>query len=1534
MNLQPEPSLGETTEANHGSHPGCRRRRHPVCAAGILPAAEPARSLYHQARTTGRWYVRRHGCCWVVALMLLGGLLGKALAQTVQVTPVGQWPGHARGPAYGVVISGSYAYVAAAEAGLMVIDVSSPADPAWVGGISTMVPSLFYEQAYGVTVAGNYAYVAVSACDAKGSPCFSSLQVIDVRDPANPVWVGGCDTPGDVLHVAAAGNYAYLAITNVDGSGSLQVIDVSNPAKPVRMGRCDTPGSARGVAVVGDHAYVADGAGALQVVDVRDPAKPLRVGGCGTFGEPQGVAVAGNYAYVAAGDAGLQVIDVRDPANPVRVGGRSDFGSVDRVAVAGNYAYVLGGSMGLRRIDVSNPANPVWVGNYSSFRGPTMGIAVAGNYAYVAAHEGGLMVFDVKGPGQPVRVGLNHTHGVALDVAMADGYAYVADSSSGLEVIDVQNPTNPVWVGAFASDSYQDWSAQAMAVTRDRVYVVTDYGALNVLEVRSPAKPVLVGSSAGIQWLTGISAMSVVSNRAYVASVGALQVVDVSNPSNPVLEGSASTWDWGDQRWVRGVAVAGNYAYVAAGSDLLVIDVSNRANPVRVGIAGLSFLRGNAYGVAVAANYAYVAIGTRPAIGDLQGSMQVIDVTNPTRPVRVGGCDTPGYAVSVVARGGYAYVATQRYRSGSLQVIDVRNPANPTWVGGHDTLSWAQSVAVAGNYAYVAVMDRGLQIFHVGRPPVPPPTLASVRAQQRPGTTLVDVDYELGPAGGEAAAVSVAFSRNGGLSYDLAPQPGTLSGAAGGSVTSGTRRLTWDAGQTLPAGTFGSNFRARLTATSPGGSVSTESAGFALDLNRQPDLVVENVVFNPAALVAGGPVTVSFRIRNLGPGACVATQARLRLSADNVLTRYDLPLAPLDVFIPSLAAGGQHDFNGGFTVPTITPAGNYYVGVFADQDNRANQRDVVNDAGLSAARLRVDGGGVARPLITRQPLDQTVTASETVVFSVEATGSGALSFQWRFEGNRIVGATGPRLTLAGVTLRQAGIYTVEVSNAGGTTASDPARLTVNPSPDAPIPLPTRPTSGILLMEGFDPSWPTVVISHGWQLLQLGWKPEPPEWMTEMKVAVENRLRDEGSPPQRANVLLYWWPDAWTWTVHQAGAFAFDEGFALARQLDERLPSDYTGKLHFIGHSFGTVVNAVAVNQLLNRRRQLVVHQVTLLDAPILAAGVDENTYHGILVPDERVLWVDNYIADLGTGRFIWGTAPNGGFVLPSSHSAITDWYTESIKTSDLTWGFRNSVLLPGWENRPEPQEWSASLRPTTLKSALMEGGLTALDGVRAVEGVVEDSVWSGTVWLAGKVLNQNRGVVRLITSLLPMPAGQVRLAGPDDPGTASSAFAMDVAIPEEATTLAFDFLFTDPGQGDWLTVEFNDDLLWSFRGEEFFGAELQRTRIPVGHLAGRAGVITVTLHRAGAASAEALVSGFEFQGPDRPRLEAPRQISNAAFGFDLAGGLANQYRVESSTNLMDWQGLTNVLCTVPRVTITDTPATGVSLQFYRAVSVP
>jgi hypothetical protein len=116
-------------------------------------------------------------------------------------------------------------------------------------------------------------------------------------------------------------------------------------------------------------------------------------------------------------------------------------------------------------------------------------------------------------------------------------------------------------------------------------------------------------------------------------------------------------------------------------------------------------------------------------------------------------------------------------------------------------------------------------------------------------------------------------------------------------------------------------------------------------------------------------------------------------------------------------------------------------------DNGAKFDVVVsNSAGSktsSMATLTVNAAAVG-PTITAQPLNQTVNAGQTATFSVTATGTAPLSYQWQKNTANIGGATAASYTTpATVTTDNGAKFDVVVSNAVGSQTSSTATLTVN-----------------------------------------------------------------------------------------------------------------------------------------------------------------------------------------------------------------------------------------------------------------------------------------------------------------------------------------------------------------------------------------------------------------------------------------------------------------------------------------------------------
>ncbi len=120
-----------------------------------------------------------------------------------------------------------------------------------------------------------------------------------------------------------------------------------------------------------------------------------------------------------------------------------------------------------------------------------------------------------------------------------------------------------------------------------------------------------------------------------------------------------------------------------------------------------------------------------------------------------------------------------------------------------------------------------------------------------------------------------------------------------------------------------------------------------------------------------------------------------------------------------------------------------------------------------------DCAGAQRPVITQQPANQIVARCQTATFSVAATSSTPVSYQWQFgNGIPISGATKPTLSLSNPSPTMAGDYSVVVTNPGGSVVSDVATLTVLPPTSA-----TPPTS-LTVCSGAPATFSTVASGPG------------------------------------------------------------------------------------------------------------------------------------------------------------------------------------------------------------------------------------------------------------------------------------------------------------------------------------------------------------------------------------------------------------------------------------------------------------------------
>ncbi|MEM7408858.1 MAG: FG-GAP-like repeat-containing protein [Myxococcota bacterium] len=323
----------------------------------------------------GRVFASQNGACTITAMNSGFSAQSSGTVTSFAPTPLSQLslPGYANN----VDVNGDTAYVAAGDAGLLILDVGDRAAPSIVGTLPTA------GAAYDVKASGEIAVVAVAD---------AGLEFVDVGAQAAPVLIGGVDTPGDARDVAVRGSLAAVA----DGNAGLAVVDWSDPSAPILVASAALSGDAEGVSFSDDGtlAVVVGGATAW-VVDLSDVSSPAVLGSVGGLGNARDVVVLGDEAIVADRASGMTLVDISIPSAPAVVATvpPATGGLLTDVAISGSLA--LGADIffvnGVPIVNVENPASPLSVGtiDFSGFSDDNgLGLAADARFAYLTAVSG------------------------------------------------------------------------------------------------------------------------------------------------------------------------------------------------------------------------------------------------------------------------------------------------------------------------------------------------------------------------------------------------------------------------------------------------------------------------------------------------------------------------------------------------------------------------------------------------------------------------------------------------------------------------------------------------------------------------------------------------------------------------------------------------------------------------------------------------------------------------------------------------------------------------------------------------------------------------------------------------------------------------------------------------------------------------------------------------------------------------------------------------------------------------------------------
>jgi hypothetical protein len=349
---------------------------------------------------------------------------------------------------------------------------------------------------------------------------------------------------------------------------------------------------------------------------------------------------------------------------------------------------------------------------------------------------------------------LSSTHGLAFKmtevarwrsgthlIAQSGNYAYLVDGVSGLQIINVSNPANPFLAGSYFDSQKMGYPFE-IAVAGNYVCTLDYYSNdLQVFSISNPTNPVLLGTCAfantprRLAVSGNYACVTVDTNNSLTAThMAGMSIVNLAVPNNPVIVATYWTTNLLDPiLWIQGggVAVANNYAYMTyAGKwydpefhdtsfgDMKVINVSNPSNPIQVG--GVMYGYYESWDVALSGNYAFATYhwAPRPPTYPVGlGGLAPINISNPSQafwPVDSNHnnirFETGQNHLRVAVAGNYAWLVGG---SPNLRVIDIRNPTNMVLAAAMDIS--VDGIALSEHYAYL-VMGGDLRIFCIDCP--------------------------------------------------------------------------------------------------------------------------------------------------------------------------------------------------------------------------------------------------------------------------------------------------------------------------------------------------------------------------------------------------------------------------------------------------------------------------------------------------------------------------------------------------------------------------------------------------------------------------------------------------------------------------------------------------------------------------------------------------------------------------------------------------------------------------------------------------
>lgn len=483
-----------------------------------------------------------------------------------------------------IVAVGNYLYVTGSAAkdrahlNLYILDIKDPARPE-VTGIFTAESEI-----QDVAVSGSVAYIATAD---------SGLRIVDISNPEKPRESGAVFPSGYTYRVISTADRVYLHASLKVPRGmrgdlnGLYILDCSDPTNPVEASFYPEPYGTL-IAVDSEVAYWgASDSRSITYIDITNPKQP-RFRAERVLSSPEIVVAVDRKKEIVLTRESLQIFDVSNPLHPSRSGSYEP-AVFDEISVSDTVAVLYDRFRDIVQVlDISNPAAPVPASRLTTLETRyIMDLLVQQRTLYLLGE--GFAILDLSNPARPRSIG---QYGPGIDFvsfAISSGLAYLAGSDHTIHILDIADPANPRLIARFTEFVRMNQPVKDIQLVENTLYVLAE--DLHILDVSNPGQPSPV---TVLKFPNATERMVLIEDILFIEEKYQdwlrewqfnLVGVDVSDPTRPVVLGKYG--------WYESYNIGGHSQsciYVTGSEGIHLLNFSKPMSPTEFGFYGLSDL--------------------------------------------------------------------------------------------------------------------------------------------------------------------------------------------------------------------------------------------------------------------------------------------------------------------------------------------------------------------------------------------------------------------------------------------------------------------------------------------------------------------------------------------------------------------------------------------------------------------------------------------------------------------------------------------------------------------------------------------------------------------------------------------------------------------------------------------------------------------------------------------------------------------------------------------------------------------------------